>query len=657
MKSLLYEGEILHHRLEPVVHRFRYPLFFCGVELTQLEQESSWWLGYNRPGLLSLYDSDYLEISPDSLRVKIQRLLANHGHHEACHSVYLVTCARFLGYVFNPVSFYFCYDSGQHLRCVVAEVNNTFGERHAYILDQSPGNFPLHYRVPKAFYVSPFNGVEGDYDFQIADPQRELDIRLKVWQDGRTVFNSRMTGQARALTGSSVVTSLARHPVAAWKTLLRIHKEAAVLYFVKHLPLVSKPCPISPLRAVPSRPQRLSMGLVRSFLQATRRGRLTLELPDGQQWRFGEGGGEAKLRILSYDFFPRVLLDGDIALGDAYVAGQIESPDWTAVIGYFLANRELLKEGRLTPARWLGKTWHSLRQRFRANTLQGSRRNIRAHYDLGNRLYAGFLDSTMSYSCAVYGPGDDLEAAQRNKMRMILEKARLEPGMRLLEIGCGWGSLAIEAAKTHGCLVTGITLSQEQLEWGRRRVAEEGLSSQIRLELLDYRNLQGSFERIISVEMVEAVGHENLGLYFQTMERVLAPDGLVVIQAITVPDYDYHQYRRGCDWIQKEIFPGGVAPCLSALTQAMQKSSRLQIEELENIGPHYARTLRDWRHRFQQSWPELQGQGYDEKFRRTWEYYLAYCEAGFAHRNLADLQLVLTRPGNPSLIRRDPRWL
>ncbi|MFN8613890.1 MAG: DUF1365 family protein [Vulcanimicrobiota bacterium] len=666
MKSRVYRGQVMHHRLRPVVHRFAYAAYVYAFEVDELEDlsRSLGWFGYNRAGLVSLQSRDYLDGSNRPLLDKLHDVLRQHGHLARCTRAVLVTGARFLGHVFNPVSFWFCYQ-GDVLACLVAEVNNTFGERHTYVLDQPlPGRppFAARFRVPKAFYVSPFNPIQGDYEFRVAHPEQCLDIRLRVFDGRQPVFNTWLRGQAEPLDGRGLWRTLRSYPINAWLTLPRIHWEAAVLYFKKGLPVVYKPRPTHPstLRAEP--PTRLHRGLieiVRGFLQKTARGRLWLDLPNNQVWQFGPGGfPEATIRVLNWDFFLRLVWDGDVALGDGLLAGEWESSDLTAVVRFFIDNREALDDRQVWFTRWLGRGWGWLRQQMRRNTLAGSRRNIQAHYDMGNELYRRFLDPSMSYSCALFqSPQDDLETAQMRKVDRLLDKARLTAECHLLEIGCGWGSLALRAARRFGCRVTGITLSQQQLEWGRKAVAEAGLSELVELRLCDYRKLTGRFDRVISCEMLEAVGHENLGTYFDTLERLLRPEGLVVLQVITVPDFSYAEYRRNQDWIQKEIFPGALVPSISALLQAAGRRSRFVLEELENIGPHYARTLRQWRERFLEAWSELLELGYDERFRRAWCFYLSYCEAAFASRNLGDVQMVLSRPKNPLLIRENPAWL
>ncbi len=291
-----------------------------------------------------------------------------------------------------------------------------------------------------------------------------------------------------------------------------------------------------------------------------------------------------------------------------------------------------------------------LRYLARRNTLPGSRRNIHRHYDLSNAFFQTFLDDSMAYSCALFShPGESLEAAQRNKYRSIIEKARIGAGDHVLEIGCGWGGFALEAVRRCGCRVTGITLSRDQHRLARERVREAGLQERIDILFHDYRSIRGRFDKIVSIEMLEAVGHGYFGAFFKRLDRLLAPGGIAVIQVITIPDRRYDAYRRSHDWVRKHIFPGGLLPSLTILTRSMTRHSGLMVDHLENIGDHYALTLAEWHRRFTADRDQAARLGFDRRFQRKWAYYLGTCEAGFRERVLGDLQLVLTREGNRSL--------
>lgn len=395
--------------------------------------------------------------------------------------------------------------------------------------------------------------------------------------------------------------------------------------------------------------ERAGAAVVMSALEKIRKGRLALTLPDGIARVFGEKDTPlaANIVVKRHDFFRRVLLWGDVGFGEAYQAGDFSTDDLTAVIRLFIENGEAMEVEHGLWASW-GKLRNRLRHALNRNTVSGSRRNIYAHYDLGNEFFSLFLDPTLMYSCARFEPGDGLEQAQRRKVASILDKARVQAGDKVLEIGSGWGTCALEAAR-RGAEVTTITISRRQFEFVSERVRREGLEGKVTVLLRDYRHMNGNFDKIVSIEMIEAVGHEFLGTFFAACDRLLKPDGLVVIQGITIPDQRYEAYRRGCDWIQKHIFPGALLPSLTALCAAMTANSGLIVEEVENIGIHYTRTLREWREALLSKADRVRALGFDDEFLRTWDYYFSYCEAGFGTRTLGDLQLVLTRPRNRRL--------
>ncbi len=380
-------------------------------------------------------------------------------------------------------------------------------------------------------------------------------------------------------------------------------------------------------------------------------GGLEVTTPDGRSHRFGDARIEAaRIEIHDWSFFPRLLAGGSTGVGESYMDGQWSSPDLVALVGLVIANRDALRHvGARTLFRIVvDRVIHALR----TNRRSGARRNIQAHYDLSNELYGAFLDDTMTYSSAVFvHEGQDLADAQRNKLARIAAKARLEPGCRVLEIGCGWGSFALHAARDHDCHVTALTLADEQARYVRALVEREGLTGRVEVRTVDYRDIEGTFDRIVSIEMLEAVGHRYLGAYAASVDRLLEPDGLVALQVITIPEQRYASYRRRPDFIQRHIFPGGHLPSLEALVRAFGRNSTLYVDDVENIAMHYAETLRRWRLRFLDARQRVEALGFDERFQRMWEFYLAYCEAAFRARYIADLQIVLTRPLNPTLAR------
>jgi cyclopropane-fatty-acyl-phospholipid synthase len=386
-------------------------------------------------------------------------------------------------------------------------------------------------------------------------------------------------------------------------------------------------------------------------LERWHEGRLTLQLPDGTVHRFGRPGSgpHVRVRVKSPALLRRVLLQADVGFGESYMEGEWEADDLPRFLHLLARNEDALGVGGLLSR--VFNAGNDVLHRLRRNTRRGSRKNISYHYDLSNDFFRLFLDEeTMTYSSALFeDTGQTLGEAQRNKFRAIADKARLRAGDHVLEIGCGWGGFAVYAARERGCRVTGITISERQHALARERVAAAGLSHRVAIRLQDYRDLCGSFDKVVSIEMFEALGREHWPVFFRKIEEVLAPEGVAVIQSISVPDHRFEAYERHCDWIQKHIFPGGVLASVHHVTGAMIRTSRLNLHHLEDIGPHYALTLARWREAFLARLPQVRALGFDERFVRTWDFYLACCEAYFEARRIGNLQLVLTRPGHAAL--------
>lgn len=378
--------------------------------------------------------------------------------------------------------------------------------------------------------------------------------------------------------------------------------------------------------------QLWSVALTRPFLQRLmgliERGRLTVIMPDGEKLT-AEGalpGPHATLTLTRLRALRRLIFGGDIGLAEAYRDRDFETPDLTALIELGAVNDTALRamvSGTL-PAR-IG---NRLRHLLNSNTRRGSRRNIEAHYDLGNAFYQAWLDPSMTYSSAIFT--DDtpsLEEAQQHKLDRIVAMLDLKGGERVLEIGCGWGALAERLAQ-RGCHVTGITLSPAQLAFAEERIAASGLGENVALRLQDYRDIRETFDRIVSIEMIEAVGRRFWPSYFGTLRRALEPGGTVVLQAITIADRVFESYASGTDFIQRYIFPGGCLPSPRAMAEEVARAGLIQTRH-EAFGASYARTLAEWRKRFQTAWPQIAPLGFDDAFKRIWEFYLCYCEAGF----------------------------
>ncbi|MGK8641599.1 class I SAM-dependent methyltransferase [Brucella anthropi] len=369
--------------------------------------------------------------------------------------------------------------------------------------------------------------------------------------------------------------------------------------------------------------------VLKRLLKQVQHGRLVLSLPGGEVIAVNGllPGPEAKIAIVKWNSLRRLLTGGDIGFAQSYIEGEWTSPHLTSVICFAARNRVTLTS-TLRGSGWM-RVLNRISHLLNANTRRGSRRNIEAHYDLGNDFYARWLDPSMLYSSAIWNETThSLESAQKQKLQCIAEKLALEGGERILEIGCGWGALAGYLANCHNANVTGITLSPSQLAWAKAAVENGGLSDAVDLRLQDYRDVQGQFDRIVSIEMFEAVGEAYWPEYFTTLKRCLKPGGRAVLQVISIEEARYENYRRKADFIQKFIFPGGFLPSDKVLERDLAKAG-LVLKETEHFGHSYALTLAEWRQRFIANWPEIAKLGFDDKFRRLWEYYLCYCEGGF----------------------------
>lgn len=409
-------------------------------------------------------------------------------------------------------------------------------------------------------------------------------------------------------------------------------------------------------------------GAVLRALAGMTRGHLRMELPDGGVHELGTHAdalartlplglpAEAHLRVRREAFFQKCLLAGDIGFAESFVDGDWETPNLAAVIAWFILNvddaptlsgsaRKQAQSWAINLLRYTNRLGHLLRP----NTRVTARRNIREHYDLSNDFFALFLDPSMMYSAAMWPaatPDLSLEAAQREKNDALCRKLRLVPTDRVLEIGTGWGGWSLHAAQTYGCRVTTVTISQQQCDLARQRIAAAGLADRVDVQLRDYRDLTGHYDKIVSIEMMEAVGHRYLPDFCAILDRRLKRDGLLALQFITCPDDRYEEFRRGVDFIQKHIFPGSLLLSLNRVNHLLSCAGGFVVRGVEDFGHDYARTLRLWHEGFRARLEQVRALGFDERFIRKWTYYLCYCEAAFAMRNISVVQTVHSRANN-----------
>ena len=396
---------------------------------------------------------------------------------------------------------------------------------------------------------------------------------------------------------------------------------------------------ITHLKEVPASFRVGALALLRA-----RRGKITVTLTDGRRLVFdhGEPGPEAEIIAHDYSFVKQVLAGGDIGFAEAYMDGKWSTPDLTAVLLFFSENFEAA--GRLAVGGWMVRMANNFRHLFNRNSRAGARRNIMAHYDLGNEFYSAWLDPSMTYSSALFtSPNQSLEQAQTAKYEGIVERIGAGPDSEILEIGCGWGGFAEYAARTRGSKVTCLTISQAQADYARERIQRAGLADRVEIRLEDYRDHDGRYDGVASIEMFEAVGEAYWPAYFGKIASVLKSGSRAALQIITIGDEFFDNYRKRADFIQRYIFPGGMLPSEAALKSQLREAG-LRHDGVQYFGHDYARTLRLWSQRFNEAWPDILPMGFDEPFRRMWNFYLSYCEAGFISGRINVGQFQLSRP-------------
>ena len=374
------------------------------------------------------------------------------------------------------------------------------------------------------------------------------------------------------------------------------------------------------------------------FLAKIKKGTITIN--DDFSQTFGAGEPKVTIEVVSPRFYRRTILGGDLGFAESYAKSEWFTDNLTDLITILILNKDNLS-GLDVKWSFVTKLFAKLGHWRRKNTLSGSKKNIQEHYDLSNEMFMTFLDETMTYSCGFFdSETDSLYQSQINKIDKILDKANIQENNHILEIGSGWGALAKRAVERTGCKVTTITLSERQHDYVKKLIESEGLKDNIDIKLIDFRKIEGSYDRIISVEMIEAIGFELFNPYFSRIEELMKPDGTAVIQAITYPDENYETYRKGCDFIQKFIFPGSLLPSVASMKNSINLTN-LKLDDIERIGPHYATTLNLWNKNFNQNIDKIKEMGFDQYFINLWNYYFSYCEAGFANNTIDDVQLVM----------------
>jgi cyclopropane-fatty-acyl-phospholipid synthase len=642
--------ETVHKRYFPKKHRFRYTLPYV---LTEITNHSHRW------GIFSINSSEYLHTGSGSFLEKLTHYDVPDLHSNDTR-IFLVTLPKLGIKTFNPISLYFWTDSTRRIKYTLIEVTNTYHEKHLYGFETPPQTKKwIRSKCPKKFHVSPFMEDTGDYQFTLSPSLDHFELYIEVIQNQKTILYAHLIEHSRyPLNAIQLLKTNLHYPLGIIGTFPRILKEAITLHFFKKLPGRSRPIPTdtNTIRKLPlSWTDTFIKKQIIRILGTFTHGYLTLTFPDHSTMQFGNPNDplKADLTIHSPYFLRRIIKRGEIGLGEGFVEAEWSTENLETLLTYFLKNKTVVRkrEKGSIGSHIAFKIGHFLRK----NTPQKSTSNIQEHYDLSNAFYQLFLDPEMLYSSAIFTPHTPtLESAQIEKIRHLCESLKLKKHHHVLEIGSGWGATALFIAKTFGCKVTTLTLSQAQYDYAKDRIQAEGLDHLISIKMEDYRHHQGQYDRIISIEMIEAVGHEFLKTYFEKINDLLVPSGLVGIQGIFVPDQRYDRYRSRVDWIQKYIFPGGHLPSLYEIHRILKQHTRLGIEKAENFSPHYAKTLSIWHENLTRHQDEImKTQKFDAAFIRKWRYYFVYCQVGFSQRYIHVMQLILSGSQNEDLISED----
>ncbi len=652
MVSSIILGSTSHTRVTPVRHHFKYPLYMLEVDVDNLNQlnQMGLFFGYNRKTLFSIFDSDYLDTSEGTISEKITKVLKQVKDYPSIDRVKLVTIPRLLIKTFRPVNFYLCYSKDKALVSMVAEVTNSYHESSYYLLDNvADSNKGYRFSINKDFHVSPFFEEKGEYTFDVLDRPQDITISITYRVNHQISFHANFEGRKKVLNRRNALLTLFTYPLTALSVFPRILWQAGKLYLLRQLPARSKPelSTKTTLRSMPlSRFQKYIIKRIEKVCRTGVKGQLVMVLPDQTRRTFGcsEDGPQAHMSILNTWFFRSIQFGGEIGLGESYMRGEWDSEHVETVLEFMVLNEKQLQ-----------KTFHGtlivnmmnrLKHRLRKNTLTKSKKNIAAHYDLGNELYRCFLDETMMYSSGLYeADTDTLNKAQIQKVKQLVHHLQLVKTDHVLEIGSGWAYAAMYMAETHGCRVTTITLSEEQKSYIEDKIKEKGLEHLITVKIQDYRQMTGEFDAILSIEMLEAVGHAFLRVFYETCHHLLKEKGRLVLQTITYPDDKYDTYCQETDFIQKHIFPGGHLPSLGILEAIRTTRTRFKKQEAINIAQSYAKTLAAWRKAFEASKETLLTLGFDTTRYRKWIYYFASCEAAFKTDYLGCYQIVYEKGG------------
>ena len=669
--SRLAVGRVRHRRHYPKKHWFNYKLYYSWLDIDELSaiDEFPFW-STKKFNLVEFRRSDYLRPLDQSLREAVNHHLESAAILEKPHRIMLLTHLRQWGKSFNPVSFYFCFRDDSQCFAILSEITNTpWGERHVYVHDCAKSladKQPFVFEFEKVFHISPFMPMDVHYRWQFDVDGDQIAIVMQLYRNHRLEFDADLNLKFIPLTRHAAAKMPFHFAFMPLKVIASIYWEALRLWF-KRVPFYKHPN--RAVRASNHHEEKNTMALEalpwnignqsnsaykRLLLTVANRIKVgTLRIIDGEEtYEFGKAAEHlndeqhalnAEIHIVNPDVYRQIIRQGGNGAAQGYIDGHWKSPDLVNVIRVMAANQSTFDTVDERSSLW-SRIQNKLMHWMNRNSITGSKRNILAHYDLSNDFYKLFLDSKMMYSSALYDENTtDLEQASANKLRSVCDKLQLNEQDHLLEVGSGWGGLAIYAAKHYGCKVTTTTISDAQYNEAKSRIAQEKLEDKITLLKQDYRLLEGSYDKIVSIEMVEAVGHQYLDGYFAKLGQLLKPGGRFLMQAITIDDRRYQRALREVDFIKKFIFPGSFIPSLTTLATSAAKSG-FRVKSLEDLGDSYAKTLKAWRNNFQNNIEHIHGLGFDEPFERLWMFYFCYCEGGFREKVISDVHIIFTQP-------------
>jgi cyclopropane-fatty-acyl-phospholipid synthase len=651
--SALYRGEIRHRRAGSPAGEFTHPLTLLYADLAELPSLLGGRLVRPAPGLVRLRRRDLLGgVDGPPTAAAVRALIEERSGRPAPRgAIRVLTAPRTLGMAFNPVSFYYCFDEDERLDTVVSEVTSTpWLKRHAYVLRATGDERVLRGEHAKALHVSPFQDMDHRHVWAVTAPGETLSVHIENHRDapGSKDFDATLKLHREELTPASLRRATARQPAAALRTLGLIYGHAVALK-LKGAPHFAPPADPTPETLMPkvklTPAQFAARRAVLAVLGRLTTGRLELVEPDGRRHLLGPGGEPHAVAQLNDPEAWVALLRGSRGLGQSYTDGLWDSPELTDVVRLAARNVQAVDAIRRRIQAVRVPYQHARGLRGKVSRSQG-RRDIHAHYDLGNDLFELMLDETMMYSAGSFStPDATLRDASIEKLELVCDKLDLGPDDRVLEIGAGWGGFAIHAATTRGCHVTTTTISVEQHAYAVEKVKAAGVEHLVDVLLEDYRDLTGSYDRVVSLEMIEAVGWQDFPTFFRVASDRLERDGAMLLQAITMDDRAYEVEKASNSFIREQIFPNGCLPSQAEIARCLQAQTDLRMAHHEDLTGDYVHTLHHWRKNIEASTERLEELGYDERFRRLWQFYLCYCEGGFAERRIGVGQTLLAKPG------------